>query len=162
MLQYLLSLLLLTISTTIGNNPTLLTSKVSTKESSVKSSRYYSNLTSRGLSRNKTLVMNASAYYAGPGIQGGPKTATGHAVKPGVIAVDPRVIPLYTKVYIQSPWYTGYATALDTGGMIKGNKIDIAMSNRAEAYKFGRRRVRVTILPHDYKVPTIPKYKRKK
>lgn len=50
-------------------------------------------------------------------------TATGAFLRKGVVAVDPRVIPLYTKMYI--PGY-GFGQALDTGGFIKGNRIDLA------------------------------------
>lgn len=60
-----------------------------------------------------------------------------------VIAVDPKVIPLGTKV-----WVEGYGTAIagDTGGAIKGNKIDIFVADKTAAYNWGRRVVTVKIL----------------
>ena len=68
---------------------------------------------------------------------------------PGVVAVDPRVIPLGTKLYIESmdgwPDY-GYAVAGDTGGAIKGNKIDLFYHSSKTVRQFGRRNVRVKIL----------------
>ncbi|MDP4118239.1 MAG: ubiquitin-like domain-containing protein [Bacillota bacterium] len=77
------------------------------------------------------------------------RTATGMAVQRGVIAVDPRVIPLGTRVYVQSldgRGDYGYAIAADTGGRIKGNKIDLWVPSRAEAMSNGVKRVRVYIL----------------
>ena len=68
----------------------------------------------------------------------------------GIIAVDPKVIPLGTRVYVQSldgkPDY-GYALAADTGGNIKGNTIDMWVPTYAEAAQNGVRRMRVYILP---------------
>ncbi|MDD6164390.1 MAG: 3D domain-containing protein, partial [Anaerovibrio slackiae] len=60
-----------------------------------------------------------------------------------IVAVDPDVIPLGTKVYI--PGY-GTAVAADTGGAIRGNKIDLCMESYGEAINFGRRSVEVYIL----------------
>ncbi|WP_348519870.1 ubiquitin-like domain-containing protein [Bacillus sp. 165] len=60
-----------------------------------------------------------------------------------MIAVDPRVIPLGTKVYVEG---YGYAIAGDTGGAIKGNKIDVLMPTKAAANKWGRKRVIIRIL----------------
>ncbi len=84
-------------------------------------------------------TMEATAYIPGtPGI-----TATGIKAKKGIIAVDPRVIPLGTRVYI--PGY-GEALAADTGRLIKGNIIDLCMPTLNEAIQFGRRQVTVYIL----------------
>lgn len=75
------------------------------------------------------------------------RTATGFDLRanPGakVIAVDPRVIPLGTKVYVEG---YGYAVASDTGGAIKGYKIDLFMPSKADAYRWGRKKVKITIL----------------
>ena len=71
------------------------------------------------------------------------RTATGVKPYKGVIAVDPKVIPLYSKVYI--PGY-GMATALDTGGAIKGNKIDLFFEDLKEVYLFGRRNITIYVL----------------
>lgn len=61
------------------------------------------------------------------------------------IAVDPNVIPLGTKVYI--PGY-GYAMACDTGGAIKGNKIDLFMNSSSECYAWGRRTVTLHVVAY--------------
>ena len=60
-----------------------------------------------------------------------------------VIAVDPNVIPLGSKVYV--PGY-GYAIAGDTGGGINGYEIDIHMPTTSEALNWGRRTVQIKIL----------------
>lgn len=70
-------------------------------------------------------------------------TATGTTAKKGVIAVDPSVIPLGTRVYI--PGY-GVAVAQDTGGAIKGNRVDVCYMSKNEAFSWGVRNVPVYIL----------------
>ena len=99
----------------------------------------------------KSITMNATAYDDTPESQGKwvGTTAMGTKPRPGVVAVDPRVIPLGTRLYIESldgtPDY-GYAVAEDTGGAIKGNRIDLFFVTRSEVRRFGRRKVRVHIL----------------
>lgn len=105
----------------------------------------------------KAIKMVATAYEAGPrstgkrpGDKGYGVTASGARAKRGTVAVDPRVIPLGTKLYIKSltpgvPDY-GFAIAQDTGGAIKGNKIDLFMDTVWECLQFGRRPVMVYIL----------------
>ncbi|MDN3451166.1 ubiquitin-like domain-containing protein [Planococcus sp. APC 3906] len=94
----------------------------------------------------RTLIVSATAYTAScTGCSG--ITATGINLKanPGlkVIAVDPNVIPLGSKVYVEG---YGYAVAGDTGGAIKGNKIDLFMAKQSSAIAFGRQQVKVTVL----------------
>lgn len=60
-----------------------------------------------------------------------------------VIAVDPSVIPLGSQVYVEG---YGYAVAADTGGSIKGNKVDVHLPTKAEAINWGNRAVKVTII----------------
>ena len=60
-----------------------------------------------------------------------------------VIAVDPSIIPLGTKVWVEG---YGYAIAGDTGGAIKGMKIDLHVPTKNAAYKFGRRQVKIKII----------------
>ncbi len=73
----------------------------------------------------------------------GNNTATGAAPGPGTVAVDPRVIPLGTRLYIEG---YGYGTAMDTGGRIVGNRIDVFFNSRQQAVQWGRRTVNVYIL----------------
>ena len=103
-------------------------------------------LASRGGARVRTLRMMATAYEPGPrscGRYATGRTATGMRAGRGVAAVDPRVIPLGTKLYVEG---YGYCVAADTGGAIKGNKIDLCYDTYGEAIRFGRRYVTVHIL----------------
>ncbi len=91
----------------------------------------------------KVIAMEATAYSEGG------YTASGLPAKVGVVAVDPNVIPLGTKVYVETAdgkYIYGTAVAADTGGAIKGNKIDLCVHTSKEAYQFGRRTVNVYIL----------------
>lgn len=88
------------------------------------------------------IEMEASAYLPGDG-DGYGITATGIPATYGVVAVDPSVIPLGTRLYI--PGY-GEAIAADTGGAIVGNRIDLCMESYGEAMAFGRRSVTVYIV----------------
>jgi 3D (Asp-Asp-Asp) domain-containing protein len=97
----------------------------------------------------KSIDIVATAYAPGPHDNGkwGNLTHIGTKVRPGIIAVDPRVIPLGSSVYIKYPDGHGvYAVAEDTGGAIKGNRIDIAVWTVAEAYQFGIQNVKVYVL----------------
>jgi uncharacterized protein YabE (DUF348 family)/3D (Asp-Asp-Asp) domain-containing protein len=98
----------------------------------------------------RALTMMATAYDPGPlstgkrpGDRGYGVTASGMRAGYGVVAVDPRVIPLGTRLYI--PGY-GYAIAGDTGSAIVGNRIDLGFATYAEAIRFGRRFVAVYVL----------------
>lgn len=73
----------------------------------------------------------------------GDHTATGHQAVRGVVAVDPKVIPLGTRLYV--PGY-GFAVASDTGGAIRGNRMDLCFDSVAECDAWGRRPVVVIIL----------------
>ena len=89
----------------------------------------------------KVLRMVATAYTPGHGC--GFRTATGARAQYRLVAVDPRVIPLGTHLYIEG---YGNAIAADTGGAIKGNRIDLCFNTLQEAINFGRRTVVVHIL----------------
>lgn len=93
----------------------------------------------------RTITMEATAYTDDASSQGKWVGQTASGMKPqyGVVAVDPRVIPLGTKLYIEG---YGNAIAGDTGGAIKGNRIDLFFNTKSEVYNFGRRNVKVTIL----------------
>ncbi|GAC1580624.1 MAG: 3D domain-containing protein [Candidatus Elarobacter sp.] len=101
-------------------------------------------LASRGIAgtlrlATSALSMVATAYTAGcAGCSG--ITASGRPAGHGVVAVDPRVIPLGTRMYI--PGY-GHAVAGDTGGAIHGNRIDLGFASNMEANQFGRRPITV-------------------
>ncbi|HWI63546.1 MAG TPA: G5 domain-containing protein [Symbiobacteriaceae bacterium] len=94
------------------------------------------------------LDMSATGYTAGKesNPDGNGYTYTGMRAVRGVVAVDPRVIPLYTRVYVEG---YGPAIAADIGGAIKGYKIDLCFDDLSEALNWGRRPVKVYILADD-------------
>ena len=101
----------------------------------------------KSLSYSKKLTVTATAYTD----SSGNKTAAGMKPQYGVIAVDPKVIPLGTKLYVESTddgksWTYGYCVAGDTGGAIKGNKIDLFYNSESECSRFGRRTAIVYVL----------------
>ena len=74
------------------------------------------------------------------------RTASGRNVARGLIAADRRVLPLGSRVRIEAGNYTGEYLVADTGGLVRGRKIDIWMPNSGEAMRFGRRMVKLTVL----------------
>ncbi|WP_372996982.1 3D domain-containing protein [Lutispora sp.] len=116
-------------------------------------------VTSRGdkLRYKKCIVMSATAYdnsYESTGKHPGhPEygiTASGIRTRKGIVAVDPRVIKLGTRLYVESldgkvPDY-GLSLAADTGGAIKGNKVDLYFETKEQVDFWGRRPVKVYVL----------------
>ena len=92
--------------------------------------------------RMKCYNMTATGYSPFEG-SGQGRCATGMAAGYGVVAVDPRVIPLHSKLYIEG---YGYAIAGDTGGAIKGMRVDLGSTTHRDACLVGRRRVKVWLL----------------
>lgn len=89
-----------------------------------------------GMSRG---AFSATAYcFSG-------KTAMGHSVRRGLIAADPRVLPLGSRVVITAGQWSGTYLVSDTGGAIKGKRIDIWVPNCGEARRFGRRTVTISM-----------------
>ena len=85
---------------------------------------------------------SATAYC----LQG--RTAMGSGVRRGIIAADPRVLRLGSKVMLTGGGYSGTYVVTDTGGGIKGRELDIWVPSCSEARRFGRRSVNVTLLPN--------------
>ena len=117
------------------------TSNTSSKESTPAASVPATSNTS-----SKEITVKATAYTAScEGCSG--TTATGINLKENpnekVIAVDPSVIPLGSKVYVEG---YGEAVAGDTGGAIKGNRIDVFIPSEHDAINFGVKQVKVTII----------------
>ena len=106
-------------------------------------------LASRGgfFTHAKAIIeMEASAYDPGPiscGKYADGYTSIGLKAGYGIVAVDPRVIPMRTRLFIEG---YGYAIAGDIGSAIKGNRIDLGFDTYQEAIRFGRKRVKVYIL----------------
>lgn len=100
----------------------------------------------QSLRYTKCLRMTGTAYTAGVGEVDG-VTATGSPVRVGVVAVDRRIIPLGSRLYIETAgggYVYGLAVAEDTG--VKGNVIDLYMASYADCVSFGRRAVNVYLL----------------
>lgn len=96
---------------------------------------------SRGTQRinfREAKYMEATAYT-----HTGNRTASGVYPQVGMVAVDTRLIPMGTQLYIEG---YGFAHAADTGGAIKGDKIDLFMESKSQCLSFGRRTVKVYIL----------------
>jgi 3D (Asp-Asp-Asp) domain-containing protein len=85
-------------------------------------------------------IFSATAYS----LRG--RTASGQSVTRGLIAADPRVLPIGTRVRLEAGPWTGEYLVADTGGAIKGRKIDIWTPSSREAMQFGRRAVKLTVL----------------
>jgi rare lipoprotein A len=92
--------------------------------------------------RSKRPVPMQATAYAQKGI-----TASGDPTRRGIIAADPRVLPLGTKVKVSGAGpYSGTYTVKDTGRLIKGRKVDLFMPSRREAKQFGRKDVVVRVV----------------
>lgn len=88
------------------------------------------------------LIMEATAYTSqDPGC--GSLTKREHRLRKGLVAVDPKYIPLGTRLYVEG---YGYAVADDIGRAIKGARIDLAYENRKDAFIFGRHKITVLVL----------------
>jgi 3D (Asp-Asp-Asp) domain-containing protein len=103
--------------------------------------------TSRGnYMRGRVLDMKASGYDASPrtiGRTAAGRTKLGYRADYGHAAVDPRVVPLGSLIYVEG---YGMALASDIGRAIRGKRIDLCFSSRSQAMRFGRRPVRVHVL----------------
>lgn len=86
----------------------------------------------------QVMVMEATAYT-----WTGYRTATGTWPIRGTVAVDPEVIPMGTKLYVEG---YGLAVAADTGGAIKGNIIDVYLPTESECWQWGRRQLEVRVM----------------
>jgi 3D (Asp-Asp-Asp) domain-containing protein len=82
-------------------------------------------------------AFNATAYcFSG-------RTAMGHGVRRGLVAADPRVLPMGSRIYVSAGQWSGMYLVSDTGGAIKGKRLDIWVPSCGEARRFGRRSVQV-------------------
>jgi 3D (Asp-Asp-Asp) domain-containing protein len=74
-------------------------------------------------------------------------TASGKQTRPGIVAADPSVLPLGSRIRVHGAGgYSGVYTVMDTGPAVKGREIDIYIPDGRKAKRFGRRRVQVEIL----------------
>ncbi|HEY2848134.1 MAG TPA: 3D domain-containing protein [Pyrinomonadaceae bacterium] len=71
------------------------------------------------------------------------RTSMGHGVRRGLVAADPRVLPMGSRIYVNAGQWSGMYLVSDTGGAIKGKRLDIWVPSCSEAKRFGRRSVQV-------------------
>jgi 3D (Asp-Asp-Asp) domain-containing protein len=91
---------------------------------------------------NRTETVYTATAYSDFG-----KTASGEVTHRHVVAADPDLLPLGTRIRIRRAGrYSGEYVVADTGGKIQGRRLDIYLPNEAKARKFGRRKVRVRVL----------------
>ncbi|WHY56836.1 G5 and 3D domain-containing protein [Peribacillus simplex] len=116
---------------------------VGTRTTVAQASRGVTNVSSTS---GKEIYVSSTAYTAScKGCSGVTSTGVDLKSNPGakIIAVDPNVIPMGSKVYVDG---YGYAVAADKGGAIKGNRIDVFFSSKNDAYRWGVKRVKVRVL----------------
>jgi len=94
---------------------------------------------------NNKLIVEANAFRATAYCLKG-RTANGGGVRRGIVAADPRVLPLGSQIQLNAGSYSGTYTVADTGGAVKGRKLDIWVPSCSEAIRFGRRNVMVSRL----------------
>lgn len=105
--------------------------------------RTISRLNDHGFEVLKIHRVEATAYAIGDGYTPGVTTRSGRPAKKGSIAVDPKLIALNTELYV--PGY-GWGRASDTGGAIKGHRIDIFLTSKKMASDYGRQELDVYII----------------
>lgn len=74
------------------------------------------------------------------------RTANGGGVRRGIVAADPRILPLGTRIFINAGSYSGSYVVADTGGAVRGRVLDVWVPNCSEATRFGRKSVTVSVL----------------
>lgn len=93
----------------------------------------------------ETFVVPPTSYVATAYSLRG-RTASGLFVSKGLIAADPRILPLGSRVRLEAGPYSGEYLVADTGGLVRGRRIDIWTPSTREAMRFGRRTVKLTVL----------------
>ncbi len=96
------------------------------------------NIENKAVSESR--AFRATAYC----LQG--RTAVGGSVRRGIVAADSRILPLGTRIQIEAGSYSGTYTVADTGSAVKGRILDVWVPSCAEAVRFGRKNVRVSVL----------------
>lgn len=95
--------------------------------------------------KEETFVVAPAPYVATAYSLRG-RTASGLPVAKGLIAADPRILPLGSRVKLEAGPYSGEYLVADTGGLVRGRRIDIWTPSSREAMRFGRRTVKLTVL----------------
>ena len=96
----------------------------------------------------ETRAIGPSTAYVATAYSLRGRTASGRMVTRGLIAADPAFLPLGSRVRLDHPGYSGEYLVADTGGAIRGRRIDIWTPSTSEAMRFGRRTVKLTVLSY--------------
>ena len=120
------------------NNITNLEIEDSQPTTSFSTSEIKANLENKAVSGAKSF--RATAYC----LKG--RTAIGSGVRRGIVAADPRILPLGTRIQIDAGSYSGTYTVADTGGAVRGRILDVWVPSCSEARRFGRKSVMVSVL----------------
>ena len=99
----------------------------------------------------KLIAAAASQTYLATAYNLSGRTASGRPVSKGLIAADPGFLPLGTRVRLEAGPYSGEYLVADTGGSVRGRKIDVWVPTTREACRFGRRNVKLTVLAYGNK-----------
>ncbi len=116
-------------------DPELIGSEVSTQEAAEDT----------GLQEGPLYEVFEATAYCDFGI-----TYSGVLVHRGIVAADPRVLPIGSVIEVSAGDYSGIYTVMDTGGVVKGELIDIYMPDYEEAIQFGRQSVGVRVIRHGW------------
>jgi 3D (Asp-Asp-Asp) domain-containing protein len=95
----------------------------------------------------QTVTLPATSYVATAYSLRG-RTASGRFVSKGLIAADPRFLPLGSRVKLEAGTYSGEYLVADTGGAVRGRRIDIWTPTSHEAMRFGKRVIKLTVLSY--------------
>jgi 3D (Asp-Asp-Asp) domain-containing protein len=85
-------------------------------------------------------------------------TYSGVLVHRGIVAADPRILPIGSVIEVSAGDYSGVYTVMDTGGVVKGEIIDIYMPDYEEAIQFGRQSVGVRVIRHGWQPVQLPAF----
>jgi 3D (Asp-Asp-Asp) domain-containing protein len=96
-----------------------------------------------------SITLSPSQAYVATAYSLRGRTASGLNTIRGIIAADRKLLPLGTRVRLDAGVYSGEYLVADTGGAVRGRKIDIWVPNTGEAMRFGRRTVKLTVLTHE-------------
>lgn len=121
----------------VGTGSTVLATAAETDSENESTASY--STAPNGMTCVSVMTLKATAYHEPEGSL----TKSGTLSRVGAVAVDPSVIPLGTKLYVEG---YGYCVAEDTGGLIKGNRIDVYLDSEAECVNWGVKDVTVYIL----------------
>ena len=101
-------------------------------------------LTTEETAENKSVELSEAMSFRATAYCLRGKTANGGSVRRGIVAADPRVLPLGSRIQINAGSYSGTYTVTDTGGSVRGRKLDIWVPSCSEAVRFGRRNITVS------------------